>query len=300
METKICNKCGQEKPLSDFQFRKDIGAYRHACKECLNKQKRELYDKNHEEIRLKKRLEKMIVPTTIICNKCHIEKDVSMFEFRNDTKKYRNTCKDCMKQGYKDYYSSHKEERHIYNVEYGKKYRAENKDKLSQVGKEYYEKNKDKMKERHKRNNRKRYLEKRDEILQYSKEYKRTHKEQTRIRIHEYEKTRKEKDPLFKLTKQVRTIINASFSSKGYKKNTKTEKILGCDIKFFINYLLNTYKNNYGEDWDGKEEVHIDHVIPLATANSEQDILKLCHYSNLQLLKAKDNLEKHDKLDWNK
>ena len=32
--------------------------------------------------------------------------------------------------------------------------------------------------------------------------------------------------------------------------------------------------------------------------NTKEDIFKLCHYSNLQLLKAKDNINKRDKLDW--
>lgn len=62
--------------------------------------------------------------------------------------------------------------------------------------------------------------------------------------------------------------------------------------------MLETYKKNYGVEWDEKEDVHIDHIIPLTTAESEEDIIRLCHYTNLQLLKAKDNLEKRDKMDW--
>ena len=44
--------------------------------------------------------------------------------------------------------------------------------------------------------------------------------------------------------------------------------------------------------------MHVDHIIPLSTANTEEDILKLCNFKNLQLLKAKDNLDKKDKLNW--
>jgi hypothetical protein len=43
--------------------------------------------------------------------------------------------------------------------------------------------------------------------------------------------------------------------------------------------------DNYGQ-W------HIDHIIPLATAKTEQDVYTLSHYTNLQPLWAKDNISK--------
>lgn len=83
------------------------------------------------------------------------------------------------------------------------------------------------------------------------------------------------------------------------RKSKKTEEILGCNIDYFIDYLLKTYENNYGYKWDGIEKVHIDHIVPLSIANNEKEVIKLCHYSNLQLLKAKDNMKKHDTLNFN-
>ena len=65
-----------------------------------------------------------------------------------------------------------------------------------------------------------------------------------------------------------------------------------------MKHLKTTFKNNYGYEWDEIEPVHIDHIIPLSTIKSENDLLRLNHYSNLQLLKAKDNLDKSDKTDW--
>ena len=69
-------------------------------------------------------------------------------------------------------------------------------------------------------------------------------------------------------------------------------------IDFLIEHLYKTFKSNYGYEWNGVEPVHIDHIIPLATANTEEEVIALCHYTNLQLLKAQDNLSKNKSLDW--
>ena len=49
--------------------------------------------------------------------------------------------------------------------------------------------------------------------------------------------------------------------------------------------------------WDlmGKY-IHIDHIIPLSSGETEDDIYKLCHYTNLQPLWYNDNLKKGSKI----
>ena len=117
-------------------------------------------------------------------------------------------------------------------------------------------------------------------------------------KIYQNVRSRKEYDPVYKIREQIRVLIRNSIRKKGYKKDSRTYEILGCDYDTFYNHLLRTFIDNYGYEWDGIEEVHIDHIIPISSAKNEAEVYKLCHYTNLQLLKPKDNMSKQDKLDW--
>lgn len=187
-----------------------------------------------------------------------------------------------------------------YDKEYQKKYRESHKEYY----KKYYQEHKEKIKEQNKQRrleNYDYYIEREREnfIKNHSKklESSREWKKRNREKIRQYEKNKNE-DKLFHLKVQTRKMIRKSFDRKNYNKNSKTQEILGCSYEIFIEHLLQTYKNNYGQEWDCKESVHIDHIIPLSSASTEEEVLKLCYYTNLQLLKEKDNLEKGCKLDW--
>ena len=141
-------------------------------------------------------------------------------------------------------------------------------------------------------NKRKKYIE------EYNKQYWKNNREEIIKKRNIYFKERRKNDIVYKLKLQIRNLVNISLKSKNHRKNTKTSIILCCDLDYFVEYLLQTFKDNYGYEWDGKEKVHIDHIIPLATANTKEDIIKLCHYTNLQLLKAEDNQKKGSKLNY--
>ena len=109
---------------------------------------------------------------------------------------------------------------------------------------------------------------------------------------------RAKEDNIFKIKVQTRKMIVNSFIKKGMNKSKKTEEIIGISLKEFYYYLLKTFKDNYGYEWDGKEPVHIDHINPLKQCNTEEEVIRCCYYTNLQLLKAEDNLKKGDKTNW--
>ena len=253
---------------------------------------------------------------TKICNKCGVEKDIDDFELRSDTHKYRNTCKDCRKMYSKEW--------HKKNISHIKEYLETNKEYIRERSKRYYEKNKEHLKEYSrdfKNKNKEYYIEygkkyrekHKSEAHEYNKQYNLVNNDKIKARKREYHKNNREyeneyakkrhaikktTDKRYVLRIRMRNLIKHSFERQGYSKSSHTCEIIGTDYNTFYNYLLNTFYKNYGYEWDGKEDVHIDHIIPLSSASTEEEIIKLCHYTNLQLLKAKDNLDKSDKLDW--
>ncbi len=49
-------------------------------------------------------------------------------------------------------------------------------------------------------------------------------------------------------------------------------------------------------NWDNQGNWHVDHIIPLQSSNTKQELIKLCHYTNLQPLWGVDNYNKGNKI----
>ena len=56
METKICIKCGIEKPLNEFYFRKDTQCYRNECKSCMLAKQKEIRIEKNKFRKVKKKI----------------------------------------------------------------------------------------------------------------------------------------------------------------------------------------------------------------------------------------------------
>jgi len=101
-------------------------------------------------------------------------------------------------------------------------------------------------------------------------------------------------DTIFKLKKNMRSRLLLFLKRKNFSKNNKTFDIVGCSPEFLKTYLENQFV--IGMSWENKNEWHIDHIIPLFSAKNEEEIYKLCHYTNLQPLWAEENLKKGKKI----
>jgi hypothetical protein len=103
-------------------------------------------------------------------------------------------------------------------------------------------------------------------------------------------------DPLFRLINIMRVRTRLFFKSKNFKKKNSTFKIIGCTPEFLKEHLEQQFTEGMSWGNQGLYGWHIDHKIPLSSSNTEEEIYKLCHYTNLQPLWAEDNLKKSNKI----
>ena len=79
-----------------------------------------------------------------------------------------------------------------------------------------------------------------------------------------------------------------------FSKKNKTENILGCTYQEFFTHIESQFLN--GMSWENRSKWEIDHIIPLAKAKTEEEILRLNHHTNLRPLWTSDNRKKGSKI----
>jgi hypothetical protein len=206
------------------------------------------------------------------CNRCENIKYVTEFNKSSQSKDgYRGYCRKCQS-------------------EFGKDYRLKNKESIKFKHFEYYTKNKTQILEKHKTN----YHINIEQENKRSQQYYKKNRESVIERTKKYQKQKLNEDPIFKLKHSMRNRVRAIFKNKNFIKPTTTLKIIGCDLPTLVSYIESKFNN--GMSWENQGKWHIDHIIPLSSARTEEEICKLCNYTNLQPLWAIDNLKKGSKL----
>ena len=252
-----------------------------------------------------------------ICTKCGIEKDETEFTKDSSNKDglyYR--CRDCGREYYetnrekislrsKIYRNKNKEKKYQTDKEYRdknkekiaqqkKEYSANNKEKLSNAQKEYYSNNKEAISQQKKEYNQRN----KEKVADRHREYAKKHKKEVNKYKDKYHRNKNETDPFYRFKLKIkRMVYYTTVYRKHFKKKNKTFIIIGCTCEELLSHLIKTAIENYGF-YDPEFSYHVDHIVPIATAQTEEDVIKLNHYTNLQYLTPKDNLSKKDKLDW--
>ena len=270
MKTKTCTQCGEKKSICEFYKNKSakdgLGVY---CKSCI---------KAYEE-----------------ANKERIK------AYR---KAYREANKEKIAERDKAYQEANKDKI--------KAYRQANKEKIAKQNKAYYEANKEKLLKRHKaysKTNKEKIAERqrayrkanKEKIVEYRKAYYQDNKEKVNTRRRAYRKYKYNNDPLFKIKSIYRNSVKEAFTSIGKKKNCNSIKVLGLEAwQELEEYLSNQFydhpvtgeKMTFDNHGKGENCWQIDHIVPLLTAKTEEDVIRLSHYTNLQPLWEVDHLKK--------
>lgn len=106
-----------------------------------------------------------------------------------------------------------------------------------------------------------------------------------------WSRNKKQTCPLFLLANKIRTNTWKAVTGPNYKKTTIKFKFLQCDQVTLLKHLNQTYVDRYKQKapkYCGKL-LNIDHIVPLSSAKNEKELLKLAHFTNLQLLTPPDN-----------
>lgn len=196
------------------------------------------------------------IPTKIVCTNCKYSKSINEFD-KNicSSTGYQLVCKQCRKI-----------------------YRSLNSKKILEDGKKW-------------RENNKKYKAEKD------KEYRINNKEKINSTKRDYEKNKRETNSLFKLSSNIRRTMLLCFKNKNFGKNSSTLNILGCTFEEFKQHIESQFLNwmsweNYGdacETLDYNCSWDLDHIIPISSAKTEDEVYMLNHWSNFQPLCSKIN-----------
>jgi len=214
--------------------------------------------------------------TTKVCGNCKVEKSCGDFyQFKRTKDGLQYSCKECCKK-YKqenaDKIREYRKENSEREKEINKKWRKENLDKTREYNKQYYQENTYKRREQYK------------EWRQANPEYRK-----------QYQNRRRNLNPVYKMICNIRSRVSSYCKAIKLNKNTRTKDMLGIDLAGFQAYMESKFQE--GMTWDNYGQWHVDHIKPISLATTEQEIIELNHYTNLQPLWAVDNIKKSNKYE---
>jgi hypothetical protein len=218
------------------------------------------------------------------CSKCKKEKPLEYFSLNRTNKSgYECWCKQCK--------SEHWIKKQALKPKKPK--RMSKYESKAVKNKILYHKNIEKKREYHRnwRNNN------REKVIEADRRFK----DKNRVEIRKRDliiKKNKVYTPLELFKHSLRTRINSALRKGNYKKYSGTFDILGADFEIVKKHLERQFKK--GMSWENRGNKKgfwsVDHKIPLSLAKNNEELIQLCHYTNLQPLWSEDNIKKSNKI----
>lgn len=294
---KKCNACLLEKNLSEFGINNHMkDGYNSKCKDCIK-------NKNEAKIEYHYKGE------TKICKCCFKEKDLYWFQFRIKRGYYEKRCRECKKNKvtiqekkeidgklrcekcniFKPFDSFHKNKSNKRGVtswckkctnKKQKIFRKNNPEKVRGWKSKDYQKHSDAYKKR-------------------AKKYSKNNRQKINKYIKKRNKIKTSTEPLYKLKRNISSLIRNSLKKEGFIKKSKSEEILGCTTEEFKNHIESQFLDwmnwsNHGLCEEGLKNNtwNLDHIVPITAAKNEEEVLMLNHWSNFQPLCSFKNIKK--------
>jgi hypothetical protein len=213
------------------------------------------------------------------------------------------------KEKYKKYAQKNKEQQKIWKKQWDKKNEKAIKEYKEKYNKKYYQKNKEEILERNKQ-----YRQKNKDKLkviskEYFKKYQQKNKKRIALKHKEWRQNNPEHKKLWERNKRktdlkhnlnCRMAIAIGISLKGNKAGRKWETLVGYTVNDLKKHLEKTLPIGYSWNDVLSGELHIDHIIPKSVFNFDDykqiDFQRCWALDNLQLLPARENFLKRDKL----
>ena len=133
------------------------------------------------------------------------------------------------------------------------------------------------------------------QYIAYVAQWRIDNKEKIAKNRRQYRKHQRKNNPICRVSSNLRSRIASYIRNKGWVKEGSITKSIGCSSSEFVKHIEGQFDNkmnwaNYGDYWE------IDHILPLSSAKTIDEVYKLNHYTNLQPLYWKDNRKKGAKI----
>lgn len=117
-------------------------------------------------------------------------------------------------------------------------------------------------------------------------------KEEKRIRRNAERRSKTKTDPMFRIKCACRARLGIAIRKIKSQKPAKTIEIVGCTWEELKSHLESQFKKEMTWKNHGVHGWHIDHIKPLFLAKTTEELMILCHFSNLRPLWGKENIAK--------
>ena len=134
-----------------------------------------------------------------------------------------------------------------------------------------------------------------DKKREQNKKWRQENADKKREYRKKYEKNRRKSDPIYRMVHYLRKRVGSYCRDIDANRTTKTKEMLGVDLDCFKSYMESKFQD--GMTWDNYGQWHVDHIKPLSLAITEQEVVELNHYTNLQPLWAIENLNQSNKYE---